>query len=33
MAQIIWGWTAVYVIGVTLYGLFLLKRYLTSSKN
>ena len=33
MGKIIWGWSAVYAVGVAVYALFMVKRYLLSSKK
>jgi len=33
MGKIIWGWSAVYAVGVAIYAVFLLKRYLLSNKK
>jgi len=33
MGKIIWGWSAVYAVGVAIYAVFLVKRYLLSNKK
>lgn len=31
MGEIIWGWTAAYAVGVTIYALYLLKKRVSSN--
>jgi hypothetical protein len=32
MGKLIWGWGVVYGVGVAIYGLYLLKKYVLSRK-
>jgi len=32
MSHIIWGWSTVYVIGIAIYSIFLLKRCIFNKK-